>query len=412
MPQFRYRAVTPQGRVSEGLEEAPTRAHALQALRSRGLVPLKIEPAAETGALSKGDLSTRVRRHGKRRFDSQARALLIRELAALVSAGMPLADALAALERSGGAAPAVALMAGRLLTAVREGRALSQAMAEVGDEAFPPFVRGLVRAGEASGALAGALTRIADALEAQLALAREIRSALTYPALVVIVAAAAVAILLFAVVPEFAGLFADRTAALPTSARMIFWLSTALRAHGLAIAIIVIGGSVAVALWWRDPRRRANRDGWLLRLPRLGALIRLHASARFLQTLGELLAGGVALVTAFELARQALGNRALESRLQTVLPHLRQGRGLADSLKETALLDPLTREMLAAGEQAGALAEMALHAARLAQEHVRRQVQALIALLVPAVTLLLGVIVAGIVGSMLSAILASYDVAF
>ncbi|RMF66800.1 MAG: type II secretion system F family protein [Alphaproteobacteria bacterium] len=412
MPQFRYRAVSPRGRVREGVEEAPTRERALQALRARGLVPLKLEPARDAGGVRAAGLHTAVRRGGRRRFDATARALLIRELAALVAAGMPLADALAALERSGGGAPAVAMMAGRLLKAVREGRALSQAMAEAGDEAFPPFVRGLVRAGEASGKLSRALARIADALEAQLALTREIRSALTYPALVVIVAAAAVAILLFAVVPEFAGLFADRTAALPASARLIFWLSATLRSHGLEIAIATLGGFLALVLWWRDPRRRASRDGWLLRLPRIGSLIRLHAGARFLQTLGELLAGGVALVPAFELAQQAIGNRALEDQLHGVLPHLRQGRSLAESLKETSFLDPLTREMLAAGEQAGALAEMALHAAQLAQDHVRRQVRALIALLVPAVTLLLGVIVAGIVGSMLSAILASYDVAF
>ncbi|GIX17913.1 MAG: fimbrial assembly protein PilC [Rhodothalassiaceae bacterium] len=410
MARFRYRAVSPEGRVSEGFEEAPTRERALAALRARGLRPLALRPVADGATASAGGLGAFLRRGA--RFTPEARALLIRELAALVGAGMPLADALAALARSADAAPAVAATAERLLAGIREGRGLAQAMGDLGEEAFPAFVRGMVRAGEAGGTLAAALARVADTLEAQLRLRREIRSALTYPALVVIVAAAAVAILLFAVVPEFAALFGDRMAELPASARAVFALSGMLRSHGILVALVALAGAGGLWMLWHRPGNRLRRDEWLLRLPRLGRLLRTHAAARFLLTLSELLKAGVALVPAYELASEAVGNRALMLRLREALPHLRQGRGLAASLKETGLIDPLLGEMLAAGEQAGALAAMAGHAAGLAEDQVRRAIQAMIALLVPAVTLVLGVIVAAIVGSMLSAILASYDIAF
>ncbi len=411
MGRFRYRALRADGRVVEGTREAGDRDALVATLRREGLRPLVVQAGGAGGLAGLRGLLPAVVRQGGRaqgRLSEDDRVLLIRELAALLGAGLPLADALRAIARqreAGGAAG----IARALLDRVARGMALSQAIAHLGADAFPPFVRGMVRAGEAGGRLGEVLAELAEQLEAQRRLKREIRSALTYPVLVLATAAGAIAILLFAVIPEFAPLFADAGDTLPTSARFVLWLSEALRRWWWILPLA--GGVVwlSLAAWLRVPENRVRLDALVLRLPRFGSLLHRLEAGRFARTLGSLLESGVDLLPALEMAGDTLRNRALLRGLQEAMPAVRRGEGLARALRRHDILPPLAQQMVEAGERSGALARMLGHAAAMMEDDTRREIQALLSLLVPVVTLLLGVIVALIVGSVMSAILASYD---
>ncbi len=410
MPRFRYRAVRADGRLVEGVHDAADREAALVALRRQGLRPLAVHAGGATGWARLRALFASSPDGGGERLSEDDRVLLVRELAALLGAGLPLAESLQAIARQR-EAPGAAACARRLLDQVSRGVTLSQAIGHLGARAFPPFVRGMVRSGEAGGRLAEVLADLADQLEEQRRLRREIRSALTYPVLVLVIAAGAIAILLFAVIPEFAPLFADAGETLPTSARIVLWLSQSLRRWWWSLPLV--GGILWLVLvaWLRAPDNRARLDAAVLRLPRFGSLLHRLETVRFARTLGSLLESGVDLLPALAMAGKALRNRALARRLDEALPAVRRGEGLSRALRGQDFFPPLAQQMLEAGERSGALARMLKHAAAMMEDDARREIQSLLSLLVPVVTLLLGVIVALIVGSVMSAILASYDLA-
>ena len=403
MTRFLYKAVSPEGEVLEGEIEAASRQAVVDRLHAQGHVPIRAEESA-------GAAPVRLRfptRFRSRRVTLKDVVLLTRELATLLQAGLPLDRALtilAGLSRPG----AVRTLLEDVREKVLGGATLADAL-EGHSRVFPNFYCGMVRAGEAGGTLENVLERLAESLERAQALRETVKSALTYPALVVILAVVSLIVLMTAVIPEFRPLFEDAGAALPQSTRIVIGASDFVGAYWWALVLGLLGLVLAVRQHNRDPAGRLRWDRMMCRAPIVGGLVMKIEAARFSRTLGTLLANGVSVLNALTMTTETLGNRAIAAAVVRAQGRLAKGEGLAGPLTESGAFPYLALQLIQVGEETGQLEAMLLRIADIYDEEVRRAIQRMLALLVPLVTIVLGILIAGIIGSMLAAILSSYD---
>lgn len=270
---------------------------------------------------------------------------------------------------------------------------------------FPPVTVAMVRAGEANGALAETLGRLAGHLARVEAVRQAIRSALIYPAVLLATAAGSVLLVLLVVLPQLEPVLADSGAALPAITRLAFALSHGLRDGGWLLGLTGLVAALAVRRALTDPALQLRRDAWLLRLPLLGATCRAAEIGRFARTLGALLAGGVSLPAGLALAQPVLANRVVADAIGRVTLAVREGGGFAGALARTGLFPELALQMVRVGEATGRLDAMLEHLATLLEADVSRTLERGLTLLVPALTILLGLVVAGIIASVMLAVL-------
>jgi general secretion pathway protein F len=269
----------------------------------------------------------------------------------------------------------------------------------------------MVRAGEASGALDSVLARLAEYLRRSEAARQTVRSALIYPTILAVTALSSVILILTVVLPQLEPLLRDAGPALPPQARLVFGASDLLRRWWWALLAIL--GAVGYGLWrgWGEPANAVRRDRLLLRLPLLGAAIRQAQTARFTRTLGALVGGGVALPTALALARPVISNHVMADAVTRVASQLREGGGLAEPLARTGVFPDLSIQLIRIGEATGKLDQMLLQQAEIFDEEVRLVLGRALTLLVPVLTVTLGFIVAGIIASVMSAMLSINNLA-
>jgi general secretion pathway protein F len=332
---------------------------------------------------------------------------LTRELATLLQAGLPLDRALTVLAQLSQAGP-VRTMIERLREKVRGGSTLADALSAYPDS-FPNFYAGMVRAGEAGGTLDGVLVRLADSLDRAQALKESIRSALTYPALVVVMAVVSLAVLLTLVVPEFRALFEESGAALPLPTQILIGTSDFLQAYWWACLFVILAAIMGLRQHNRNPEGRLRWDRWMIGTPVFGDLIRKVEVARFSRTLGTLLANGVSVLPALTMTTGTLGNRAVSEAVGRAQSRLAKGEGLADPLAESGAFPGLALQLIRVGEETGQLEAMLLRIADIYDDEVKRSIQRMLSLLVPLVTIALGILIGGIMYSLLAAMLGSYD---
>ncbi len=406
MPRYRYEAVDAAGEVLRDALEAPTSEAAVEQLRDRGLLPLSVAEAK--GGLLRGGLSQPL--FGKSRaLTRKTIMLLTQQLASLLSAGMPLDRALTILIGVSEDARGQALLE-RVQEKVRGGSTLADAMESQG--AFSRFYLNMIRAGEAGGALETVLKRLTEFLERSQALRETVTSALIYPIILLSVAALSVIILLTFVVPQFQRLFADAGKALPLATQIVIAVGAGFQ-HYWWVGLIVIGLLVVIVRQRLSrPEQRLRWDRRLLRLPLVGDLIAKIETARLSRTLGTLLGNGVSLLNALTIVRETLGNQLLVGALGDVTEHVKTGRGLAEPLVETGYFPKLAVQMIRVGEETGQLQEMLLQVADTYDSEVQTAVKRLLTLLEPVLILVLGVIIAGIIMSILVAILSLNELAF
>ena len=405
MTMFRYTAIGAGGERLAGLMDAADKAEVIARLQRQGTMPVRAEPADQGGrwaGLMQMDIG------GRRGLRKQAVADLIRELATMLQAGQDLDRALRYLQET--AAPGVRPTVTGLRDAVRDGSPLSTAMARY-PASFPPMHVGLVRAGEAGGNLGPTLARIADLLDRQRALAATVTSALIYPAVLLVAMIGAVTLLLTEVLPQFVPMFEQSGAKLPASTQFLITAGAFVKADGLYIlgAVLPLALLVRAALR-RDPIRLVV-DRMLLRAPLIGGLTKEVLAARFTRVLGTLLQNGVALIPALAIVRDAMGNRAARVAVERASLAARGGGSLTPALESGAIFPPRTIHLLRLGEETAQLAAMALRAADIHEEKTRLATQRLTSLLVPAMTILMGVAVGGIVASLMTAMLSLNDLA-
>lgn len=333
-------------------------------------------------------------RRGDRAISTRALVAFARQLAAMLDAGVPLAEALAVLAGEGGE-PGVARLAALLRGDVRGGSSFSAALARRG-RVFGDLGVGLVAAGEASGTLSNSLCRWAQHAEASLVLRRKVASALAYPLVVVAIAMGTTAALLLLVVPVFAELFASFGQPLPLATQLVFGFSAVMREKVAWFALVSIAAGVLGWWLWNLAALRRRRDGLLLRVPGLGNLLRRAAIARSARTLGTLLAAGVSVLEALELSARTSPNRVVEDALLQARAGVQQGRGLADLLLESGVFPAATCQMVAVGERSGALGSMLGTVASSYEGEVDAVVNTLTSVAEPLVIVVLGVVVGGL----------------
>jgi general secretion pathway protein F len=405
MTTFRYTAIGSGGERLTGLMEAATEAEVIARLQRQGSMPLQAQ-AAEKASLWAGWMRLDLgRRRGLRKQDV---ADLIRELATMLSAGQDLDRALRYMQET---APArVRPTVTGLRDTVRDGSPLSVAMSRY-PASFPPMHVGLVRAGEAGGNLGPTLTRIADLLDRQRALASTVTSALIYPAVLLVAMIGAVTLLLTQVLPQFVPMFEQSGAPLPGSTQFLIAAGDFLQHDWMfgLLAMLVVVIMIRTALQQSPVRLAADR--LLLRLPVIGGLTREVLAARFTRVLGTLLLNGVALIPAMAIVRDAMGNRAARGAVERASLTARGGGSLTTDLDGAGIFPPRTIHLLRLGEETAQLAAMALRAADIHEDKTRLATQRLTALLVPAMTILMGLMVGGIVASLMTAMLSLNDLA-
>jgi general secretion pathway protein F len=405
MPTFRYRAVSAAGDTVEGAMDAADRSVVVNRLRDQGHFPLKVE---------QGDASAQSILHkelfGSRRISLRDISVSTRELSTLLKAGLPLDRALRVLIDVAENAT-VRDMQSRVLESVQGGASLADAIAQEG-RAFPPFYTGMVRAGEAGGALHDVLGRLADFMERMHVLRESVRSALIYPALLMGMAVITVVVMFGLVLPQFRPLFDDMGDALPLLTRIFLIVGDAVQAWWWAGAILLV---VAVLLFLRalrSPAFRLRWDRWKLSAPIFGNLLKRIETARFAHTLSMLLHGGQPLLEALGIVRDVVGNSALREALTAVLERLRQGQGLAVPMAESGLFPPLAIHLIRVGEEGGQLESMLAQLAITYDREVQDATKRLMALLVPLLTIGLGLVIAIIIASVLGAFLSVNEIVY
>jgi general secretion pathway protein F len=395
LPSFDYVAIAGDGRMLRGRIEAADPHAAARLLQEGGSLPVELRPA--------GEAMTAPPARDDRRLRPRELARLTRGLSLLLGAGLPLDAALEALAGAE-AHPAARALLRALHEGVSAGTPLSVAVA-ARPAAFPPWYGAAIGAAEGTGRLPAVLERMAAEILRAARIAERIRSGLTYPAIVLVLALVAVAVLVTVVLPALEPLFTAAAGELPASTRNVLAAAAWLRDWGgIGLAALLGLGLLAARAMAAEAGRRW-RDAQLLRLPLLGPIAWRAATARFARALATLLGAGVPLATALGHAAAASGNAAVAAGLERARLHLTAGAGFAASLTREAALPRLAITLVGVGEEGGRLRELLEEVAIIHEEDLERATERLLSLLVPAVTLVLGGLVAGIVLATLDAIL-------
>lgn len=407
MPLYRYKAVAPSGAAQEGELECAAPEMAVQRLQDMGLIPIRVE--VSTKSASAGGAVLGVRGFGGARVTQDDVAVLTQELATLLKAGLPLDRALEILIGLS-VNEVVRQMMVDLREDVRGGAALSAAL-EARGPVFSKFYLNMVRAGEAGGALDVVLQRLSEFMERSKELRETVKSALIYPAILVGVAVLSVALLLVWVVPQFSQMFEESGKALPVPTQVVIAVGDFVRAYWWAL---ILGGTGAYAWFGRklqDAAFRLSWDRWLLGLPLVGDLIGKLEVARLTRTLGTLIGNGVTLLTALSIVKETLGNSYMAQSLTQVATQLKEGKGLGTPLMESGLFPKLAVHLVTVGEETGKLQEMLLRIADIYDREVHGAVKRLLGLMEPILILGLGLVIGGIIMSILVAVLSVNDLA-
>lgn len=387
-----------------GVLDAPSRDQVVRQLRTRGLFPLD---ASERGAGGLRGLSLKSLRAGSR-VTLRGLAMATQELSTLLKAGLELDRALGILVGLSDIGALKGPFEG-VRNRVRDGMSFADALS--GDPAFPKFYVSMVRAGEHGGTLDITLQRLTDYLSRTMAIREQITSALVYPSLLLLTAGGSIIVILVFVLPEFEPLFADAGKSLPLATQIVMGAGHAVRNYGWLVLLMIVGGIFALRRALRNPLNRLKWDGFRLKWPILGDLLASIEVERLMRTFGTLLSNGVPVPTALNLSKDVLSNTVLSSAIRDAAISLREGERLAQRLARSKVFPAVTLDLIRIGEESGKLDEMLLRQADLDELRIKHKVDRALAMLVPILTVVLGAVVAGLIASMLVAIISVNDLA-
>jgi general secretion pathway protein F len=394
MPQFDYEALDLAGRAKSGRLQADSMEAARADLLEKKLFATRLGPAS--GGAQPRALPSR------RRLKPRQLTLFTRQLATLAEVA-PLAEALRTIARQADQ-PQVEAVLNRVHGAVVEGRRLADALA-LEPTSFPPVYRAMVAAGESAGNLPDILNRLANLLERQAQIRSRLVGALTYPAALAVIALLAVAALMIFVVPRIAGQFEDLGQTLPLLTRIVMGISAFLAGWWWLLLALGVGGSLLFARALRDADFRLAFDTRLLALPVAGRVLRDVNAARLARTLAMMIASRLPIVEALALTAPTIGNHAMRAAATRMITAIREGASLSVAMRASSLFPPLLISMAAGGESAGRLDLMLERAAEALEREFDALAGTALAVLEPAIILVMGGLVAVIVLSILLPIL-------
>jgi general secretion pathway protein F len=404
MTRFAYRALSASGDIVDGEIDGPDVKSVIALLNEQALLPIqateKRPSAGPSFDFSFGRANT---------FPAGDLPLFIQQLTRLLQASLPLDRSLEILTTLMEDKRTRRIVQ-RLLEKVRDGSSLAEAMAAE-EQAFPSVCVSMVRAGEEGGALRVVLARVGDFLVRSEAIRQKVISSMIYPAALLVVATGSIVLILTFVLPQFESMFEDAGARLPAATKLVMGASQALRQDwwlmllGLAIAAIVLQRLMKLS------SMLVLRDRIVLRLPILGSLVTRFEVGRFSRSLGVLLTNGVPAARALALAGATVNNRIFTEAIETLAARFKEGGGLAKSLEETGCFPNLAIQLVQIGDETGRLQDMLQEIADIYDQEVERALERLLALLVPGITIIMGVVVALIVAAVMTAMVSINELA-
>jgi type IV pilus assembly protein PilC len=393
MPQTEYlvKARSRQGRLVEQKIRGSSEEEVISRVRQLGLTPLAVE-AANVGW-------NREIRLSPGRVKTKDLAIFSRQFATMLASGLPILRCLQILGDQS-SSPRLRQVLGDLRVDVEKGSSLSEAMAK--RKEFPPLMVSMTRAGEVGGFLDSTMLRIADSLESDVRLRGKIKAALTYPVAVGVIAVAVVIAMLVFVVPVFQGLFESFGGQLPGPTQFLVDVSNTLKDPRFFLP--ALAAIIALSAWYRakksSPAVRRVLDPLKFRIPVFGQLFHKVALARFTRNLSSLLSAGVPILTALDIVADTSGNVVIARAVADVKESVRQGTGIAKPLSSHAVFPEMVVQMIAVGEDTGALDEMLAKIADFYDQEVEATTEQLMALIEPVMIVMLG----GLVGAMIIAL--------
>jgi len=386
-----YKARDTSGKIVKGKLDAGSEAAAIARMRSLGLAPVQLQEGSGTGLnqdITFGGLL-------EKKVTLKDLAVMARQMSTMVGAGLSLLKTLTILADQT-ENPKLAKTLGEVRNAVESGDALSVALAKH-PLIFPPLMIHLIRSGETGGFLDKALLSIADTFEADVKLRSTIKSAMTYPVIVLVIALIAIIAMLTFIVPIFETMFADLGGALPLPTQILVVISKQM--YWLAPAIII--GTVAFVIWWgrnkHTEKVRKVVHPWLLKLPVFGPLVGKIAIARFARNFATMTSSGVPILQALGIVGETSGNWVIENALHKVQDAVRTGKSIAGPLALEPVFPSMVTQMIAVGEDSGSLEQMLDKIADFYEDEVQATTEQLTALIEPLLIAFLGVVVGGMV---------------
>ena len=389
MPAYSFEALDTQGETRRGVMEADTAKAVRGMLRAQALVPLQVQPVA--GASNDATAAFGQRLFTRPVFNATGLAIWTRQIAGLVTSGLPLERALTALTEESENERERNLVAA-LRAEVNAGSPFGKALSRFPRE-FPEIYIAVVGAGEQSGNLGMVLERLADDLEERQALNARLLGAALYPAIVTVIAFVIVMFLVSYVVPQVANVFAGSKRALPFLTVLMLAVGSFVRHWGWVVALLAVAGAVMLRLALRNDATRERFDAGWLKLPIIGRLSRGYNAARFASTLAMLAGAGVPILRALQAAAETLGNRAMRADAMDALVLVREGAPLATAIGQKKRFPGLLPMFARMGEQTGQLPQMLQRAASQLSAEVQRRAMQLATILEPLLIVGMGAVV-------------------
>ncbi len=389
MPDYTYRGTNRAGSSVSGVMQAASKSELQNLLRRQQITPTKMSQKGKEFNLPTFGGGV----------NAKELAIFTRQFSVMIDAGLPLVQCLEILAGQQENQTFQKVLAGTR-GSVEGGATLSAAMRQY-PKVFDALYVNMVEAGETGGILDTILQRLSTYIEKNVKLQRAVKSALVYPVGVLSVAAGVIILLLWKVVPIFATLFAGLGVDLPLPTKIVIMLSNFVGSiFGLLIVVAFAGIVVGLKVWYGTEQGRYIIDATILRLPVLGILMRKIAVARFTRTLGTLISSGVPILEGLDITARTAGNAVVERALRKVRRSLEEGKSLTEPLKDSEVFPGMVTQMIAVGEQTGAMDAMLQKIADFYEEEVDAAVKDLLTALEPVMIVFLGLVVGGVVISM------------
>jgi type IV pilus assembly protein PilC len=385
--EFRCRLASPNGQVIEGVYSADSESRLRHELEEKGLFVLSLQPKGAIGGFS-------FQLPQSQRIAEQQFLVFNQELATLLKAGMPLVQSLDLLKRRV-ESPVFRTVLDDVHEKVRSGTALSDAFA-AHSERFPRVYTASLLAGERSGNLDAVLRRYVEYAKIISTVKRKTRSALAYPAILIVLSLALVSVIVLKVVPAFADFYASFGAELPLVTRIILAISAFLRSQFLLVAVVLVVGVISFVVWVKQPGQQARFDRMILRTPFIGPIAAKFATSQMARTLATLLGGGLPLVNALEIVAKSVGNQYMAAQLGIVNARVKEGESFAAALEARHVFPEVAVKMAEVGESTGALQDMLNTVADFYDEEIATNLERFVTLVEPTLLVVMGIVIAGL----------------